>query len=52
MIEAVPLTLGENAGLDAIDILIELRVRHEKGERWAGVDVFEGKVRDMDKLEV
>ena len=52
MIEAVPLTLEENAGLDAIDILTELRVRHEKGERWAGVDVFEGKVRDMDKLEV
>ena len=51
-IEAVPLTLGENAGLDPIDILTELRVRHERGERWAGVDVFEGKVKDMEKLEV
>jgi len=51
-IEAVPLTLGENAGLDPIDILTELRVRHEKGERWAGVDVFEGKVKDMENLEV
>jgi chaperonin GroEL (HSP60 family) len=51
-IEAVPLTLGENAGLDPIDILTELRARHEKGEKWAGVDVFEGKVKDMENLEV
>jgi len=51
-IETVPLTLGENAGLDPIDILSDLRARHEKGEKWAGVDVFEGKVKDMKKLEV
>jgi len=51
-IEIVPLTLGENAGLDPIDILSELRARHEKGEKWAGVDVFEGKIKDMRELEV
>jgi len=51
-VETVPLTLGENAGLDPIDILSELRARHEKGEKWAGVDVFEGKVKDMENLEV
>jgi len=50
--ETVPLTLGENAGLDPIDILSDLRARHEKGEKWAGVDVFEGKVKDMENLEV
>ncbi len=50
--EIVPLTLGENAGLDPIDLLLELRARHEKGEKWAGVDVFEGKIRDMRDLEV
>jgi thermosome len=50
--EIVPLTLGENAGLDPIDILSELRARHEKGEKWAGVDVFEGKIKDMRNLEV
>jgi thermosome len=50
--EIVPLTLGENAGLDPIDILSELRARHEKGEKWAGVDVFEGKIKDMRELEV
>jgi thermosome len=51
-IEIVPLTLGENAGLDPIDILSELRARHEKGEKWAGVDVFVGKIKDMWKLGV
>ena len=51
-IEAVPVTLGENAGLDPIDILSELRARHEKGETWAGIEVHEGKVKDMKKLEV
>jgi len=50
--EIVPLALGENAGLDPIDFLLELRTRHEKGEKWAGVDVFEGKIKDMKTLEV
>ena len=35
--EIVPLTLGENAGLDPIDLLLELRTRHEKGEKWAEI---------------
>jgi thermosome len=51
-IQIVPLTLGENAGLDPIDISSELTARHEKGEKWAGVDVFEGKIRDMKQLKV
>jgi archaeal chaperonin len=50
--EIVPLTLGENAGLDPVDLLLELRTRHEKGEKWAGVDVLEGKIKDMSKLGV
>ncbi|RLI45219.1 thermosome subunit [Candidatus Bathyarchaeota archaeon] len=51
-LEIVPTTLGENAGLDPIDILSDLRARHEKGEIWAGVGVQEGKVENMKKLEV
>ncbi|PDM25909.1 thermosome subunit [Candidatus Bathyarchaeota archaeon B24-2] len=51
-IEAVPITLAENAGLDPIDIISELRARHEKGELWAGIDVLEGDVKDMRELEV
>jgi len=51
-LESVPLTLSENAGLDPIDIISELRARHEKGEIWAGVDVLEGKPRNLEKVGV
>ncbi len=47
--EVVPRTLAENAGLDPIDMLVELRSQHEKGVKSAGLDVFEGKVEDMQK---
>jgi thermosome len=51
-LEAITITLSENAGLDPIDILSELRSRHEKGETWAGIEVLEGKVQDMTKAGV
>lgn len=51
-LEAVPITLTENAGLDPIDILSELRARHEKGEKWAGIEVNNGKVQDMARAGV
>lgn len=51
-LEAVPLTLTENAGLDPIDVLSELRARHEKGETWAGIEVRSGKVQDMTQAGV
>ncbi len=47
-LEVIPRTLAENAGLDAIDILVELRAKHEQTDGlWYGVDVFEGKVCNM-----
>jgi chaperonin GroEL (HSP60 family) len=51
-LEAIAITLTENAGLDPIDILSELRSRHEKGETWAGIEVREGKIQDMSKMGV
>jgi len=51
-LETVPTTLSENAGLDPIDTISELRAHHEKGQLWAGVDVYGGEVKDMKKLEV
>ena len=51
-VEAIPITLAENAGLDPIDILSDLRSRHEKGETWAGIEVIAGKVQDMSKAGV
>src|SRR5438105_1784111 len=50
--EVIPRTLSENAGLDPIDILIELRKEHKKGNKHAGVNVFTGKVTDMKKENV
>jgi thermosome len=51
-LEAVPITLTENAGLDPIDMLSELRSRHEKGEIWAGIEVNNGKAQDMGRAGV
>ncbi len=51
-LEAVPTTLAENAGLDPIDVISELRARHEKGEVWSGIEVHEGKVKDMKEIGV
>ena len=51
-LEAITITLTENSGLDPIDILSELRSRHEKGEKWAGIEVMSGKVQDMSKIGV
>jgi thermosome len=46
-LEVVPKTLAENAGLDQIDVLVDLRAAHEK-DHHMGLDVFEGKVSDME----
>jgi thermosome len=51
-LEVIPTALAENAGLDPIDILIELRKAHKSGEKHAGVNVFTGKITDMLKENV
>ncbi len=51
-LEVIPRTLAENAGLDEIDILIELRRGHKKGQKNAGINVFSGNVEDMTKNSV
>lgn len=38
-LEIIPRQICDNAGLDSTDILNKLRMKHAKGERWAGVDV-------------
>jgi len=48
-VEVIPRTLAENAGLDPIDVLTELGAAHEKGKKWAGINVFTGKVMDAWK---
>jgi chaperonin GroEL (HSP60 family) len=44
-LEIIPKTLAENAGLEQIDIMVDLRTAHEKPKGHSmGVDVFTGKV--------
>ncbi|MCK4550496.1 MAG: TCP-1/cpn60 chaperonin family protein [Candidatus Aenigmarchaeota archaeon] len=50
--ETIPRTLAENAGLDAIDMLVEMRSKHEAGHATTGINVFEGKITDMNALNV
>ncbi|MEM2131178.1 MAG: thermosome subunit beta [Candidatus Woesearchaeota archaeon] len=47
--EIIPRTLSENAGLDPIDTIAELKSAHEKNNLWAGINVFTGKVMDAYK---
>jgi len=51
-LEIIPRTLAENAGLDAIGILINLKKEHAEGKKTYGVDVFKGKPADMVELGV
>ncbi|MEM0053159.1 MAG: thermosome subunit beta [Nitrososphaeria archaeon] len=51
-VEAIPLTIAENAGMDPIDTMVELRARHSKGEVTAGVNALEGKVDDVKNFGV
>ncbi|MFC1506212.1 thermosome subunit beta [Thermoproteota archaeon] len=51
-LESIPMTLAENAGLDPVDILVDLRSKHDKGQIWAGIDPLKGKVRDISQIGV
>jgi thermosome len=49
-LEIIPTTLAENAGLNIIDVIVEIRSAHEKAKgRWMGVNAYTGKVTDMMK---
>ncbi|KAK5130451.1 T-complex protein 1 subunit delta [Meristemomyces frigidus] len=41
-LEVVPVTLAENAGLNAIRVVTEMRARHVKGESTVGVSIKRG----------
>lgn len=51
-LEIVPRSLAENAGLDPIDILVELRAAHEQNKFGSGIDVFNGKITDAEAMGV
>lgn len=46
-LEVIPYTLAENAGLNPISIVTELRNRHAKGEKNAGINVRKGQITNI-----
>jgi len=46
-IEIIPRTLAESAGMDAIDVLVELKSKHESDGQNYGVDVLNSKIADL-----
>src|SRR6188472_3617239 len=51
-LEVIPLTLAENAGMDPIDTMADLKAKQSKGSKWTGVDVRNTKIADMSKLDI
>jgi thermosome len=51
-IESLPKTLAENAGLDPIDVIVNLRKAHTEGRVHDGIDYTKGKVGDMKTARV
>ncbi|MFD1586059.1 thermosome subunit alpha [Halorientalis brevis] len=47
-IDVIPRTLAENAGLDPIDSLVDLRSKHDGGDTTTGLDAYTGDVVDME----
>jgi archaeal chaperonin len=51
-LEVIPLTLAQNAGMDPIDAMTDLRAKQSRGSKWTGIDVRTAKIADISKLEV
>ncbi|MFX0093202.1 MAG: thermosome subunit beta, partial [Candidatus Hodarchaeota archaeon] len=51
-LEIIPVTLAENAGLDPLDILMQLRSEHKAGKTTIGVNPIEGRIEDIAALGV
>ena len=51
-LEVIPRTLAENAGLDPVDTIIELRKAHAEGKSHTGINVYDGGVCDMKSANV
>ena len=51
-LECIPITLAKNAGMSPIDTITQLRAKQSSGEKYAGVDVDNGTVDDMEKSNI
>ena len=48
----IPSTLAENAGMDPIDVLTELKAAHERGELSAGLNLFTNKIENILEAKI
>jgi archaeal chaperonin len=51
-LEVIPLTIAENAGMDPIDTMVNLRARQSQGQKWTGINAREQKVENMLSLNI
>ena len=51
-LESIALVLAENAGMDPIDTLTDLRSKQTKASKWSGIDARSAKITDMMKLDI
>ena len=51
-LEAIPLTIAENAGMDPINTIISLRAKQNSGKKGSGINAREGKIGDMYSLNI
>ena len=51
-LEIIPYTLAENAGMNPIRIVTELRNRHANGDKYSGINVKVGEISNMWDLKI
>jgi thermosome len=51
-LEVIPLTIAENAGMDPIDTMVNLRARQSQGHKWTGIDARNTKIDDMFSQDI
>ena len=51
-LESIPLALAENAGMDSIDTLANLRSKQLKDEKWTGIDVMKSRIVNMKSSDI
>ncbi|RLE44164.1 thermosome subunit [Candidatus Woesearchaeota archaeon] len=53
VVEIIPRTLAESAGMDPLETLVNLRSKHtEENGKYYGIDVMSGKIANMKELNV
>ena len=51
-LEVIPLTIAENAGMDPIDTMVNLRAKQSQGRKWTGIDARKTQIADMYSQDI